>query len=150
MAKHFLKLSETDWAVKIYGPATTVETINLATDLICMHSDGITPREEVTEGSVPRVVITGMTWTGELGATLNIDRGTTRIASLQSQTTTQYDFGGQGMVPDNVEDTKDIKCKVGATGHFELWLRLRKISGYSSRIEYHAFGAYDNPNKVGE
>lgn len=149
MAKHFLKLSESDCAVKIYGPAGTVETINLATDLISMHSDGTTPREEVTEGSVPRVVITGMTWTGELGATLNMDRDSVRIASLQAQTTSQYDFAGQAMVPDNVKDDKNIVCTIG-TGHFELWLRLRKTSGYSSRIEYHAFGAYDNPNKVGE
>lgn len=150
MAKHFIKISEIDCAVKIYGPAGTVETIDLDVDLISKYADGTTPREEVVEGAVPQVVITGMTWTGELGATLNIDRGTARIASLQSQTTTQYDFSGQGFMPDNVEADKNIVCTIGATGHFELWLKLRKISGYSTRIEYQTFGAYDNPNKVGE
>ena len=39
--------------------------------------------------------------------------------------------------------------RTGSSVQGELWLRLRKTSGYASKIELAQFGSYDNPNAVG-
>lgn len=142
MAKHLLKVSSGDCAVKISGPGGTSETIDLSVDLLA-------PYEELTPDYDQVVDITGLTWTGDVSAVIQIKRNDVIIATLQSQTTSQYDFKGQGMVPDNVENTSDLVVTI-TNAQAEVWIRLQKKSGYSSKVEQVLFGQYDDPTKIGE
>lgn len=141
MAKYILKKTEKDCCVKISGPAGTVETITLATDLL-------TDREIPTPGADQVVNIIGLTWTGELDTMSQIVRNGVVITSMQANTTGQFDFEGQGMSPDTVENTSDLVVTITG-GQSECWIRLRKVSGYTSKIETAIYGQYDDPTIVG-
>lgn len=141
MAKHLLKVTERDCCVKISGPPGTSETINLKTDLL-------TSREILTPGSPQVVNIIGLTWTGDLDGVATITRNSVIVSTMQANTTGQFDFEGQGNTPDTVENTSNLVVTIkGAQA--EAWIRLRKVSGYTSKIETAIFGHYDNPNVVG-
>lgn len=141
MAKHILKVTDGDCAVKIYGADGVSETISLATDLLTSH-EILTP----TKSQV--VNITGVTWTGDSPAVITIKRNNVVIMTCQAQTTSQFDFSGQGAVPDNVENTHDLVVSISGA-QSECWIRLQKISGYSSKIETSIFSQYDNETAVG-
>lgn len=141
MAKHLLKITNGDCGVKITGPAGTTETISLAVDLLAAT-------EALTPGYPQIVNITGLTWTGDEGSIITIRRNNVIISTMQSQTTSQFDFKGQGMVPDNVQNTHDLVVNIeGNQG--ELWVRLQKKSGYSTKSETVLFGQYDDETQIG-
>ena len=141
MAKYILKKSERDCCVKISGPAGTTETISLGVDLL-------TDREILTPGEDQRVNIIGLTWTGVLDSMSQISRNGVVVTSMQANTTGQFDFEGQGMSPDSSENDGDLVVTITG-GQSECWIRLRKLSGYTSKIETAIFGQYDDPNAVG-
>lgn len=141
MAKYILKNSERDCCVKVSGPAGTVETITLGADLL-------TDREILTPDEVQRVNIIGLTWTGVLDSMSQVKRNGVVITSMQANTTGQFDFEGQGMTPDSSENDGDLVVEITG-GQSECWIRLRKVSGYTSKIETAIFGQYDDPNAVG-
>ena len=58
-----------------------------------------------------------------------------------------FDFEGQGF-RDNTENSSDIVVAIsGAEAH--IYLTLRKVSGYATKVETAQFGSYDNPAVVG-
>jgi hypothetical protein len=56
---------------------------------------------------------------------------------------------GQNMIPDAIEADQDIDVTVTGTAA-EVWIRLKKISGYTSGSETSVYGQYDDPEVVGE
>lgn len=141
MAKHILKKTERDCVVKISGPSGTSETITLDSDLL-------TDREELDPNHPQVVWITGLTWTGNLDSVGIVSRNGVVIASMQANTTGQFDFEGQGMVPDSVNAQDDLTVAI-TDAQGEYWIRLRKVSGYLSKHEAAIYGSYDDPSQVG-
>jgi hypothetical protein len=50
--------------------------------------------------------------------------------------------------PDDTENASNIVVTISG-GEAQLWLRLRKVDGYLSKIETPLFGEYDNTDVVG-
>ena len=104
--------------------------------------------EALTAGGTPKVVITGLTWTGEVSGVITIVRSGVTVFTLVSSAAGQLDLSGQFTVPDNTNATNDIVVTISG-GQAELMMRLQKVTGYSSKIEPSEFSVYDNTSAVG-
>lgn len=140
VVKSFLKLTESDCVVKVAGTAGSA-TIGLATDLL-------RSTEALTAGGTPTVVIRTLTWTGEAAGVISIVRGGVVIFTLLGSTSGQLDLGGQFCVAESTNATNDIVVTISG-GQAELFLRVAKTTGYSSKIETAQFSVYDNTSVVG-
>jgi hypothetical protein len=138
MAKTILRKTESKVAVKLYGSGLN-ETITL-------NSDCLATTEALTVGGTPTVNILSMHWSGAADAIATITRGATVIATLQANSTGELVFL-DAEFSDSVNNTNDIV--VTSTGIMQVWLLLRKVTGYSSKIETSVFSVYDNTNAVG-
>lgn len=138
MPKTILKKTESKVAIKIYG-TDIGETINLATD--CLAST-----EALTVGGTPTVNILTMHWTGAPDSVITITRNSVVIATLPGGAAGELIFADTDFT-DSIENTSNIV--VTSTGTAQIWLVLRKISGYSSKVETAQFSIYDNTNAVG-
>lgn len=96
-----------------------------------------------------KVTITGIRWNGELGNVILITRNGTRVLTLPTESADYIAFDGQEMPPENTAATSDIVVTQVGTGQIEVYLKLRKVSGYAPKVETTQFSVYDNPNVVG-
>lgn len=138
ITKTILRLTERDAVVKVAGSAGT-STIGLATDLKKSN-------EELDE--IQSVSITGVQWTGSTDSTVIISRNSVVIMTLNCGAAGALEMNGQMMIPDTIEKDKDIVVEIVGDAA-ELYIRLRKISGYESGVESSIYGQYDDPNRVG-
>jgi hypothetical protein len=133
MAKTIMKLTETSAIVKISG--TGAETITLNTDLLSTTQ---------TVSGTPKVGIGYLTWT--TGGNIVIARNGVTVYTLFTNTG-EFDLSGNGGMLDIIQGTSDLVVTI--TGDGVIFLTLRKIEGYASKIEPEKFGSYDNPAVVG-
>lgn len=133
MAKTVMKLTETLAIVKISG--TAPETITLATDLL-------SPTQVVS--GTPKVGIGYLSWT--TGGNIVIARNAVDVYNLYTNTG-EFDLSGNGGMLDTIQGTSDLVVTI--TGNGVIFLTLRKLEGYASKIEPNRFGQYDNPAVVG-
>ena len=138
MAKTILKKTESKVAVKLHGTGLG-ETVSLATD--CLAST-----EALTAGGTPTVNILSIHWAGASDSVITITRNSIVIATLSGGAPGELIFADTDFT-DSVENTSNIV--VTSTGIAQVWLLLRKVSGYSSKIETAQFGSYDNTTVVG-
>ena len=142
VAKTFLKISDSEAVIKITGVAADSATITLGTDLL--HGTS-----QVVDGVIaPTVDITGMAWTGAVNGVIQIVRNSVVITTLQAGAAGYLEFTGQYMTPDTTNNTDDIVVNITG-GQSELWLRVRKVAGYKSKIEDGWYGSYDDPTIIG-
>lgn len=140
MAKVIIRNTHQETVVKVYGAAGVTETITLATDLL--HS------AQALDGATQTATITGVNWTGDTNGVITISRNSARIMTLQANAAGMLFFEGQAMPPDNVNPTHNIVVAITGAAS-ECWIKIRKVSGYASKIETATFGAYDNETLVG-
>ena len=139
VTKTVLKAAENETVVKVQGTAAAA-TIALATDILAST--------QVVDGATQKVNIAGISWTGAANSQIQITRNSVVIATLIGETAAQFDFTGQGMVSDTTENTKDIVVTISGA-QAECWIRLKKVSGYKSKVEDGLYGSYDDPTRVG-
>jgi hypothetical protein len=133
-----LKASDNEAAFKFSGAGTT--TIALSGPEI-LHSN------QVTAGATQTVDITGFAFTGALDAVITISRNSIVIATCPAASSNFIDLGGQLLIPDSTQHTKDIVVTI--TGQGELWLRVRKMGGYQTKVEEAIYGSYDDITRIG-
>jgi hypothetical protein len=138
MAKTILKKTESKVSFKLHGSSLN-ETITLATD--CLAST-----EALTAGGTPRANILSMHWTGANDTVITITRNSVVIATLPCNAAGELIFVDTDFT-DSVENNSDIV--ITSTGLAQLWLVVRKVGGYSSKVETAQFSIYDNTNAVG-
>ena len=125
MAKTVLRLTEKSASVKV---TDAVQTISLATDLL-KASEAILGTPTV---SIYRVYATG---------NFDITRGGTLVVKSTSGQMMDLDFSQMECI-ENTNATSDIVI-TPATG-VQVYVVLRKESGYESKIQPEQFGQYDN------
>jgi hypothetical protein len=140
LTKSILKMTETETVVKVAGAGGSV-TIDLQTDLVDTN--------QTVSGATQTVTITGVRWNGELGNYFNVTRNDTRVLTLPTESADYIAFDGQEMPPENTAATSDIVISQTGSGQVELYLKLRKVSGYAPKVETAQFGVYDDTNTVG-
>lgn len=141
------KVSDSEAIVKVSGNTTGAVTINIATDILA-------PNQIVYPvGGTPVANIIGFQWSGDVGATYRIDRGGVRVATLLADNGNFLDFV-ELFPAENTNNTSNITVTIvktdGTTAvQGELWIRIRKVSGYASKIETAVYSVYDNLTAVG-
>ena len=138
MAKTIMKLTETLAIVKISGAGT--ETISLSDP---QASGGLLSPTQTVSGT-PKVGIGFINWTA--GGDVTITRNSVEIYKLY-QNTGEFDLSGNGGMLDTIQGTSNIAVTIVTGG--VVFLTLRKIEGYASKIEPEKFGSYDNTGAVG-
>lgn len=133
-----MKLTERDAVVKFAGSAGS-SILTLSTELKCAN--------EFINGS-PRVSICGVQWTGSTDSTIVIVRSGVTIMTLNCGASGALEMNGQMMIPDDIEANNNITVNITGDAA-ELWMRLRKISGYQSGYEAAVYGQYDDQNRLG-
>ena len=139
MATSILKNTAQEVVVKVAGTAGS-DTISLATDILA-------PTQEL-DGGTQTVNIVGIAWMGAVGSSIQITRNSTVVMTMGSEAAALFDFTGQGMVPDTTENTSDLTVTITGT-QAECWIRLRKVSGYKTKVEYATYGSYEDESRVG-
>jgi hypothetical protein len=143
IVKTILKKTQTDVVIKLGGVSGDTATIDLD------GADVVTSTEVAGAAGSQVVNVIGVSWTGNAEAQVTVTRNSKRIFTLPCGAPNQFDFDGQTMAPDSTENTSDIVVAFTGTGNAEVWLKLRKSSGYDTKIETGAFGVYDDTTVVG-
>jgi hypothetical protein len=129
-----MKLTEGVAIVKISGAGAA--TISLATDLL-------SPTQVIS--GTPTVGIGQLQWS--LRGTADIIRNAVTVMELQNDSG-WFDLNGNGGMLDSTQGTSDIEVNITTGG--TIFLTLRKIGGYASKIEPYTYGSYDDPTQVGQ
>lgn len=140
LTKTILKMTETETVIKVAGAVGTA-TIDLQTDLVDTN--------QAVSGATQTVTIIGVRWNGDMANVISVTRNGTRVLTLPTDTGDYIAFDGQEMPPENTEAASDIVIGQTGTGQIELYLKLRKVSGYAPKVETAQFSVYDNVNTVG-
>ena len=139
VVKTVLKNVNQEAVVKVAGTADAA-TIDLSTDLVAST--------QALDGNTQTVNIVGLVWTGAANGIITITRNSVVIATLQANAAGALDFAGQQMIPETIGNTQDIVVTISGA-QAECWLRLRKVSGYATKVEYATYGSYDDETRVG-
>jgi hypothetical protein len=139
VVKTVLKNTNQEAVVKVAGTAAAA-TIDLSVDLLAAS--------QALDGETQTVNIAGLVWTGATNGIITITRNSVVIATLQSNAAGALDFTGQMMIPETIGNTSDIVVTISGA-QAECWIRLRKVSGYATKVEYATYGSYDDETRVG-
>ena len=139
VAKTVLKNVNQETVIKVAGTDAT-STIDLSTDLVAASQE--------TDGSTQTVNIIGLVWTGAPDGVVTLTRNSVVVATLQANAAGSLEFGGQAMIPETINNTSDIAVTISGA-QAECWIRLRKVSGYKTKVEYSTYGAYEDESRVG-
>lgn len=140
-------VTDSEAVVKISGSDLVASVINISTDILAAN------QIVYPVGSTPVANIIGFQWCGEPGAVYRVNRGGVRVASLLADNGNFMDFvelfpseptGNTSDISVTIADAAGTAAKQG-----ELWIRIRKVSGYASKIETAVYGIYDNLTQVG-
>lgn len=146
LTKTIQRVTDSEAVVKIAGSHTAASVINISTDILA-ENQIVYP-----VGATPVANIIGFQWAGEAGAVYRINRGGERVISLLADNGNFMDFV-ELFPSENTNNTSDISVTItnaaGAAVQGEVWIRIRKVSGYASKIETAVFSTYDNLTQVG-
>lgn len=138
MAKAIIKQTETLAIIKVSGTNVS-ETITLATDLLS---------STMVQTGTLHVPIAFVLWNLSSGVsdTITITRNGVRVLDL-FQNPGFCDFAGNGGFLENTQDSDDIVVQIVGTG--AVYITVRKVGGYVSKVETAQFSYHDNVNAVG-
>lgn len=139
VTKTIVKNTQQEAIVKISGTAAS-STIDISADLLAA-------KQALTAGGTVRVNIISAMVTGLLGSGITVVRNSVPILSFAPENSGKFNFEGEGFV-DSIENTQNIVVTISGA-EAQIYLTLRKVSGFSSMIETAQFGSYDNENAVG-
>ena len=138
VTKTIIKNTNQETIVKVGGTAGSA-TISLATDCLAATQalDGATQSVDIVSAQVTGLLVSGIT----------VVRNAVPVLAFAPENAGLFNYEGNGF-RDNVQNTKDIVVTVsGAEAH--IYLTLRKIGGYATKVETAQFGSYDNNTVVG-
>ncbi len=139
VTKTVLKNTNNETIVKIAGTAAS-STITLNSD--CLAST------QALDGATQTVNIVGFQFTGLASSTITIARNSTNITTVSAEGHDDVEFAAGMGFADTIQNTSDIVVTI-AGAEAQLYLTLRKIGGYASKVETAVFGAYDDQTAVG-
>lgn len=137
MAKTILKNTVQEAVVKITGVGT--ETIGIATDVLA--------DSQALSGATQTVNIVAMRYSGLASSAITVTRNSVVVSSFSAEGEGTINFIGEGYV-DSTGNTSDLVVAISGA-NAQLYLTLRKVSGYAPKVENATYGAYDDPTRIG-
>jgi hypothetical protein len=139
VTKTILKNTNQETIVKIAGTAAAA-TIDLQTD--CLAS------AQALDGATQTVNIAGFQFTGLASSTITIARNGTNITTVAAEGHDSIEFTAGNGFADTISNTSDIVVTI-AGAEAQVYLTLRKVGGYATKVEPATYGAYDDETRVG-
>lgn len=142
MAVTFTTTKNTNLETVIHFTSSAAESGTIALNSLAA------PTQALTVGGTPKVDIVKFVCTGELGSKVAIVRNGANVIVGSPENDISIEFNTMG-IPVNNDDTADIVVTNGVAKAVTGWLVLRKVSGWSTKVETEQFGSYDNTTQVG-
>ena len=138
VTKTIIKNTNQETVVKIGGTAGSA-TIDLQTD--CLAAT------QALDGSTQTVNIISSVHAGLLNSAITVTRNAVPVMAIAAENNGKILLNDIGFV-DTQENTSDIVVTIaGAEAH--IYLTLRKVGGYATKVETAQFSIYDNVDAVG-
>lgn len=139
VTKTIIKNTNQETIVKVGGTAGSA-TIDLQTDCLATTTQAL-------DGATQTVNIVGVAQAGLLNSAVTITRNAVPVLALAPENSGKLILNDIGYV-DTQENTSDIVVTIsGAEAH--VYLTLRKVGGYATKVETAQFSIYDNVTQVG-
>lgn len=142
MAVTFTTTKNTNQETVIHFTTSAAESGTVALNTLAAST------QELTAGGTPTVDIVKFVCTGELGSKVSVIRNSINVIVGSPENDINIEFNTMG-IPGNVANTSDIVITNGAAKTITGWLVLRKVSGWSTKVETATYGAYDDVTRVG-
>lgn len=134
--KRILKLTNTEAIIKIDG-AVGASTIDLDVDLLL--------DSEALDGVTQEVNIVSILATGAAGGAISFVRDGLILYSLTTDTISDINLQDFGGVSDFTNNTNDLVITTSGA-ECQCIIKLRKVSGYKTKLQGTQFGIYDDPD----
>lgn len=103
---------------------------------------------QARNADTPKVNIVRFISTGQLGSSVIVSRGGKNIIACAPENAPILDLTQYG-ISDGTHNTDNITITNGAAKAVSGYITLRKIQGWSTKVEDATYGAYDDPTRVG-
>lgn len=133
-----IKNTNLETIIKFQGVALDTGTITLA---------NLGAATQARNADAPLVNIVKFIATGLLTSGVTVTRNTTLVLAAAAENAPVLDLNANG-ISDSVANDKDIVVSIAgaaATGY----IVLRKLAGWSTKVETEQYGAYDDVTRVG-
>lgn len=142
MAVLFTTVKNTNQETVIHFTSSAAESGTIALNTLTAASQAI------TAGGTPTVNIVKYMLSGELGSKVSIIRNS-KIVVVAAPENAPYMEANAWGIPITNDNTSDIVITNGAAKDVSGFLVLRKVAGWSTKVEDATYGSYDDPTRVG-
>lgn len=134
--------------VKNTGAETIIhfEAVDVSNATITLAD--LTAASQARNADAPRVNIVRFICTGEDGASVIVSRNGKNIIACAPENAPFLDLTSMG-ITESIYNDQNIKIDNKVAKAVTGYITLRKVAGWSGKIETAEFGSYDNPNVVG-
>jgi hypothetical protein len=108
----------------------------------------LTATSQARNADTPTVNIVKWSITGELASKVTINRNSKIVIACAPENAPYAELNAWG-IPLTNDNTSDIVVTNGAAKDVTGILVLRKVAGWSTKVEDATYGAYDDPTRVG-
>ena len=136
---------------------TTVKNTNLETVIHFTSSAAesgtitianLAAASQARNSDTPNVTIVKWSVSGELGSKVTINRNNKIVIACAPENAPYMEANAWG-IPITNDATSDIVVTNGAAKDVSGFLVLRKVAGWSTKVETATYGAYDDTSRVG-
>jgi hypothetical protein len=142
MAVLFTTVKNTNQETIIHFDTVAAESGTIALNSLAASTQAL------TSGGTPTVNIVKFICTGELGAGLRVTRNGKNIIACSPENAPFLDLNSNG-ISDTTNNTYDIVVVNDVAKPVTGYLVLRKVDGWSTKVEDAYYGEYDDPTRVG-
>jgi hypothetical protein len=141
MAMNFTTVKNTGQETIIHFEATDASfaTISLSS---------LTASTQARNSDAPKVNIVRFVSTGEDNALVIVSRNGKNIIACAPENAPFLDLTAMG-ITESIQNDQDIKIENKVAKAVSGYITLRKVQGWSGKIETAEFGSYDDPTVVG-
>ena len=142
MAVLFTTVKNTNQEVVVHFDTVAAESGTIALNTLTAATQAL------TSGGTPTVNIVKFICTGQLGSGIRVTRNGKNIIACAPENAPILEFNENGFV-DNTNNTSDIVVTNDVAKAVTGYLVLRKVDGWSTKVEDAAYGSYDDVTRVG-
>jgi hypothetical protein len=142
MAMNFTTVRNTNQEIIIHFETVTNESATITLNSLAADTQSL-------NGDDPLVNIVRFVCTGELGSKVTVTRNGKQIIACSPENAPFLDLTSMGISDGTNNDEDIVVAQATALKSVTGYITLRKIAGWSTKVETVTYGAYDDETTVG-
>lgn len=142
MAMNFVTIRNTNQETIIHFEAPSNESASIDISTLAAAT-------QARNSDTPKVNIVRFVCTGVDGSALTVSRGVKTIIVCAPENAPFLDLTSMGISDGQANDENITIAQGVASKPVSGYITLRKIQGWSTKVENEVYGAYDDPTRVG-